>query len=388
VSSSEALIRSLNIPAVALLERYGYRDFYQFLVDAGLGTLFRAPEDYGLTLILGGAETTLRDLVSLYRGLGRLGVFEPLVTLENTVDGRTREGATRLLSPGSSALTLNILRELRRPGLEAWWERFSSTRELAWKTGTSYGNRDAWAVGVDPTWTVGVWVGNFSGESNPNLLSSATSAPLLFDVVASLPRGSAGWFTPDPTAFRLERICLDTGYVAGSACPTTAWAPAPQYAPTLEVCPYHRTIHVTTDGVWQVSSLCWTEGEHRETAVLSLPADVAQYLREQGRIVPALPPWKPGCPVEVQGGEIGIVYPTQGIVLAVPRDMSGLPQQVTARAAHQVDTESIYWYLDDVYLGLTTRRHAMPLELAPGDHLLEIVDSRGNRARVAFRSAG
>jgi penicillin-binding protein 1C len=382
VSAQDALVRSLNVPAVRLLERYGYRDFYVFLRGAGMSTLFRPPEDYGLTLILGGAETTLYDLAGMYRGLARGGVFEGL----RAVEGPSAAAApSRLLSPGACDLTLDMLRELKRPGLEAWWRSFASSRPVAWKTGTSYGNRDAWALGVDPEWVVGIWVGNFSGEENANLQSASCSAPLLFDVLATLPRvAGPSWFARDPADVRSERICLDTGYVAGPDCPNTVSVPAPADAPPVEVCPYHRRVQVTLDGRYQVCSLCWTEGDHREASVLEYRPDTAQYLREQGRAVPTVPPHKPGCPARADDAALRIVYPQDGIHLILPREVTGVRQAVTARAAHRDEAETVFWYLDDVYLGSTSRRHTFALDLSPGQHRLEVIDAQGSRARVVF----
>lgn len=388
VSASDALVRSLNVPAVRLLERYGYRDFYLFLRNAGMSTLFRSPDDYGLTLVLGGAEATLYELARMYRGLARGGVFEGL---RFTEEGARVPGIVlpRLLSPGACALTLDMLRELKRPGLEAWWESFASSRPVAWKTGTSYGNRDAWAVGVDPEWTVGVWVGNFTGEENANLQSGSCSAPLLFDVLAVLPRDATTeraqtWFSWEPEELGIERVCLDTGYLAGPACPATAYVPAPSHAEPLPICPFHRSAQLTLDGRYQVCSLCWEGDDHHEVSLLTYPPDVAQYLREQGRAVPPVPPHKPGCPSLSDEAVLRIVYPGEGLHLLVPREVTGERQSVTARAAHREETETLYWYLDEVYLGSTSKRHAMSLELRAGRHVLEVIDAQGNRARSSF----
>jgi penicillin-binding protein 1C len=242
---------------------------------------------------------------------------------------------------------------------------------------------------VDPEWTVGVWVGNFSGEENANLQSSSCSAPLLFDVLACLPRRGAearnpGWFSWDPAELRTERICLDTGTLAGPDCAKTAYASAPAHAPSLPVCPFHRPFQLTTDGKYQVCSLCWTEGDHHEASLLVYRPDTVQYMREQGRAVPAVPPHKPGCPSLSEQGVLRIVYPTEGLHLVVPREVTGTRQEVTARVAHREQSQTIYWYLDDVYLGSTSGRHAFSLVLERGEHVLEVIDAQGNRARADF----
>ncbi len=388
IQAGEALQRSLNVPAVRLLGRYGHRDFHLFLRHAGLTTLFRSPDDYGLTLILGGAETKLYDLVRLYRGLGNGGVFLPLVpdeTFENEY-GVDRSEAEALVSPGASKMILDVLREVKRPGLESWWRSFSESRPLAWKTGTSYGNRDAWAVGVSPEWTVGVWVGNFSGRENVNLRSTTCSAPLLFDLFNSLPKkdGERRWFEAGSDAFREETICLDTGYLAGEACEHTAVIDVPRFAAPLRVCPYHETVFFDSRTGYEVCSRCWDPDHVVETSRLNIPADATQYMREQGAVLDEIPRHNPDCPVHGTETGITILYPKSGAHLFVPRGVDGELQQVNARAAVQRSSERLYWYIDGDFAGQTTDRHAMPLNLSGGFHELLIVDSGGKRTRSVF----
>ena len=175
-SAHDALILSANVPAVRLLYAYGIVAFYERLRAAGLTTLFRTPNDYGLPLVLGGAEVTGWDMAVLFRGLGNGGVFQPLHI--NPAD-RPSEPPP-LLSRGACYLVLNTLRDLSRPGIEFYWHQFQNQWPIAWKTGTSYGYRDAWAVGVSPQWTIAVWVGNFTGEGVPELTGSRCAAPLFF----------------------------------------------------------------------------------------------------------------------------------------------------------------------------------------------------------------
>ena len=144
-----------------LLRRYGLFNFYRFLQDAGVSTLVRPADDYGLPLILGGAEVTLRDMARLFRGLARGGRIEPLRCLQGEAEPAA---AAPLVSPGAACLVLEALREVRRPGVEHYWHQYQDQWPLAWKTGTSYGQRDAWAVGVSPSWSIAVWVGNFPGR--------------------------------------------------------------------------------------------------------------------------------------------------------------------------------------------------------------------------------
>lgn len=384
VTAKEALIRSLNVPAVRLLNAYGLYKFYIFLKAAGLSTLFRAPDDYGLTLVLGGAETSLYDLAVLYRGLGNRGRFSQLTILSG--DG-TAKRSKQLLSPEACWLTLNVLKELRRPGAEYYWEQYRDQNPIAWKTGTSYGQRDAWAVGVNPSWTIAVWVGNFDGEGNPNISGAACAAPLMLDIFNYLPRThSKSWFDKSTLRLMPVRLCMDTGFLAGPDCERTYLADAPRLKHPLKRCPFHQRIYVTNDEKYRVCSLCWEPGKYKSITKRVYPPDVTQYLRQSGVIVSHLPPHRPGCTGLQEDHPLQIVYPVSKAQLWIPRDFDGSLQKITFTAAHRVPERRVYWYLDNVYLGVTHRRHKLAVQLAAGSHTLEVVDQEGNRARRTFTS--
>ena len=384
VTAREGLIRSLNVPAVRLLKAYGVVSFYCFLEAAGLSSLFRPADDYGLPLVIGGAEVTPWDMAVLFRGLGNGGRFRPLLVLDGPSDERDT-GTMPLISPGACDLTLNVLRELKRPGAEYYWQQYQNPWPLAWKTGTSYGQRDAWAVGVSPQWTVAVWVGNFDGQGNANLTGAGCAGPLLFDVFNALPKDARlSWFQrPDADLAPVE-ICLDTGFRAGPACGRRSVVNAPLHMAPLRVCPYHRHIFVTLDGAHQVCSLCWQPGGYTRVSRLVYPADVTQYLRERGQTVGGMPPHSPGCPAQQGGQMVQILYPQENAHLWVPRDFDGNRQQVALRAAHQEHRRVLFWYLDHRFIGSSQGRHIKAADVGGGWHVLDVVDELGNRDRRRF----
>ncbi len=382
VTVREALIRSLNIPAVRTLQDYGLQRFYRFLKSAGLNSLFRPAQDYGLTLVLGGAEASLFELAMLFRGLALNGVFSPLKLLEGE---EAEESLPALISPGACYLVLEILKSLKRPGMEYYWESYAGSSPFAWKTGTSYGQKDGWAVGVSPDWTIGIWVGNFTGEGNANLKSSRCAGPILFDILRTLPGGEEEeWFKPPVDALKPVKLCLKTGFRAGPDCVETVYSLAPVRANPIPACPYHRSIFVTNDESFRVNSLCWVPGDYKKVPRLIYPPDVAQFMRERGQLVDSLPPFKPGC----EGGEsekpVRILYPEEGALLWIPRDLDGEFQKVTLRAAHAETERIVYWYVDDVYQGKTQSSHSRSILLSKGWHSLELVDEGGSRVSRKF----
>ena len=202
VPARRALSRSLNIPAVRLLQNHGIAKFQAVMQQWGMTTFDRPSTDYGLTLILGGGEATLWELSGVYASLSRSladfqhydGQYDPMAfrtpnyLMENS-KGRIPNGSFDLLiresKVGAAAIwhTFEAMVAVTRPANESFWEKFLLPQTgIAWKTGTSYGNRDAWAIGCTPDYVVGVWVGNADGEGRPGLTGATAAAPLMFDV--------------------------------------------------------------------------------------------------------------------------------------------------------------------------------------------------------------
>ena len=395
VTMAEALTASLNIPAAVTLSEVGLERFYSLLVQGGLSSLFRPPGDYGLPLVLGGAEASPWDVARLYRGLAT-GDFRALTVSpreDPRAEGppaapvpvsRTAASGGQLLSDAARFMILETLLDVRRPGAEALWGRFQEGFPVAWKTGTSYGQRDAWAVGVTPEWTVVVWAGDFAGRPNPNLRSTTAAAPLLFDILNTLRLvREPTWFPRPRGAFDTVEICSATGYRTTGTCQETRRALVPVNAPPLPPCPYHQRVYVSQETGRRVDSRCWTPGAYEAKTVLAVPPEAAVFLPS----VPPMPPWETAC---TGNGEeaLAIVYPTNNARLYLPRSITGELQGLTLRASHRERDRRIFWYLDQEIVGQTERHHSLSIFLEPGDHVLTVVDSEGDRDKVRFRVEG
>ena len=382
VTAREALLCSLNAPAVSLLDEYGLERFYNFLHKAGISTLFRRPEQYGLPLILGGAEASLWDVASLYRGLGNYGCFAGLQVLKDTAG----EGERSLLSPGSAYLVLDILKDLHRPGIEYFWREYASNWKIAWKTGTSYGHRDSWAVGVSPQWTIAVWVGNFDGSENKVLTGLAAAAPLLFRVFDSLEKDYAcDWFER-PADLKKIRVSARTGYRLRNAQQGTIEVDVPASARPLRYSPFERVIYLNQDEGEEVCSLCWERGDIKEVLQVIYPPEVIEYLKGRGNIVYTLPPHRNSCPTVSPANPIQFIYPQDGSRILVPRGISGEYQKIKLRVAHSKKESRLFWYLDDRYLGETCEFHQQTITLLTGRHKLHVLDQEGHYQEIEFYS--
>jgi penicillin-binding protein 1C len=378
--ASTALVHSLNVPAVRLLNAYGVQRFYHQLKAAGVSTLFRHADDYGLPIILGGAEVNPWDIGKLYSGMANGGVFRNISYLSNMEDGNP----SQLVSSGACFLVLDELKELIRPGLEFYWKKYGNQRQIAWKTGTSYGHKDAWAVGCTPQWTIVVWVGNFDGTPNKSLSGMRSAGPLMFNILNALPEErSKSWFKANPHDFVKVKLCRQTGFYPSDNCTDKIEVQAPKKMRPLKTCQYHQKYVIDPLEHHAVCSYCWS-GDRMEQYVLKYPPDVNYYLRKNGKVVEKDPVHNPDCKIAQERDILQIIYPLQQANIFIPKDFDGNYQPLVSRLATHFPDRTVFWYLDDSYLGSTKDKSTLPLHLNAGDHTLTVVDVMGNRDQVDF----
>ena len=393
VPARAALARSLNVPAVWMLQRHGVDRFYDFLRGMGMTTLHRPPAEYGLTLVLGGAEGTLWDITSMYANLARLGggggggaaeARRPRVLAHRATTNT--EGAT--LSVGAAWLTLDALVEVVRPGADSQWRSFAGGRLVAWKTGTSYGHRDAWAIGVTPHYTVGVWAGNASGEGRPKLTGIGAAAPVLFDVLNRLDGDT--WF-PRPEAHLKEvRVCQSDGYRAAGDCETAiAWAPRESHFERPS--PHHRLVHLDPSSGLRVHGKCESVQAMSHEAWFVLPPGQETFFRRWNPGYRPLPAFRADCAdaeSAASGSPVEFLYPYDGARIYIPIELGGQRGRTVFAAAHRDPGATLHWHLDDRYVGSTSVFHEKALDVGRGPHVLTVVDDHGNRARRTFEVLG
>ena len=380
VSAKNALIRSLNVPAVRLLAMTGIDTFYNLLKDAGITSLFRGAEEYGLTLILGGSEVKLFDLARLYNGLANSGKFKPLVYLQtiNKTEG------IELLSSGACNMILESLREVKRPGAEYYWHKFQDHFPLAWKTGTSFGHRDAWAVGVNPQWTIAVWVGNFDGRGNRELIGSKTAGPLLFTIFGQLPKNPLKfWFEKPEMDYKTEKVCVQTGYKFTNNCTDSVEVSIP-FETFLRSCPFHKILNFNKNMTHEVCSRCWNPDDRIVKKKLIFPPEVVQYLKESGQNHFTALPHKSSCTAQPENNSIDFIYPINGSRIVLPRELDGKYQKIVVRLASRIKNNRVFWYLDDEFLLETFKNHTFSHAFSQGKHSLVAVNSSGNKRKIKF----
>ena len=406
VSASTALVRSLNVPAVRMLRTYGLERFHAKLQNLGFASIHEGPGHYGLTLILGGAEVNLWDLCRVYTGMantlnhiGEYGYrYDPgeyasltyLLEDELPGGGKAQDVPSPLKTSGIMGAAsiwqcFETLTELERPTQEGAWEQFSSSRTLAWKTGTSFGFRDGWAIGITPEYLVGVWVGNADGEGRPGLTGVNVAAPLMFDAFGLLP--STSWFEPPYDEMTEIEICPISGYRAGTHCERAEMRMVPRAGQLVEACPYHRLVHLDSRQAFRVHSECYETSEMVSAPWFVLPPAMEWYYRKQDPRYRALPPFLPGCG-EDNEQPMELIYPRETRQVYIPRGLDGRLSRLVFEVAHRETGATVHWHLDDRYLGETTLIHQMEFLAPEGLHTLTLVDGAGNLLEKRFEVVG
>ncbi|MCH8291528.1 penicillin-binding protein 1C [Candidatus Poribacteria bacterium] len=413
VTAREALAHSLNVPAVNLYAQLGNDGIYSFLKRAGVSTLPESKEHYGLPLILGGCEVSLLELTTLYAGLANFGEFAPYQLIKKWGNGRKGDrkmggrkisngrGAAkweknssqnfqtsrspsslnppskRILSKAACFILTEMLTEVRRPDLPTCFEASINLPKVAWKTGTSYGHRDAWSIGYTPEYTVGVWVGNFDGHGVSSLVGSEAAAPILFALFNALTTPSTNrWFTP-PYDIDTREICALSGMPVSVHCPSSK---VDFYIPGVasnEPCSIHKLITVDDQTRTVLCSHCRIGRQYQRVLFEEWPAEITTWLNRSGFAIPTIPPHNPDCSGVVAGRGPIIRSPAEDNEYHIRKGVPLEYQKIFLEASVSNRTKQIFWFLDGelIFGGNPTER----IFLTPvvGKHTLTCVDDEG-----------
>ena len=393
VRAKQALASSLNIPAVNMLSYHGVERFLASLRQMGMSTLHRRSREYGLPLILGGAEGTLWELSSMYANLANIALRtssnhkQTYLKPKFLKTGQTTTNRQSEISSASAWMTLQALLEVGRPGNEAYWKRFDSTHKIAWKTGTSFGHRDAWAIGTTPQYTVGVWVGNAAGEGRQGMTGVKVAAPILFDVFNRLPINS-NWFTKPIEQMKMVSLCKNDGFLASEFCDAKAYL-IPKNSHFDRVSPNHRRVHLDKQTQKRVQSQCESISNMQHLNWFVLPPDQAYYYQRNHSNYKPLPEWRSDCLLSQDGNKSGnpisLIYPKRNTQIYIPRELTGEQGETIFKAIHANNKETLFWHLDNTFLGSTQTFHEQGIHIGAGKHTITLVDESGNSVKQSFQ---
>lgn len=356
ISAREALQRSLNVPFVSLLQDYGYEKFF-YKLKTFLNFEDENYKRYGLSLILGTKELSLEDLIKLYLGLANYGELANLSFIRD----ENLSGVTRMFSKGSAYLTLEAMKELQRVGLE----NYNKEKIISWKTGTSYGRKDAWAMGATPKYTLGVWVGNFSGEANANLYGVSIAGDLLFEILGLLDEVDLEFSPPDDLmTIKLDSISkyrydedLNTSYIN---------VLYPKGANILRTSPFLKKVYEYQGRELDSKDIHFKDA--KALIKLDFPAYALHFFQQRN------------FKFSNKKG-VKIIYPKDNLKLILAKDLNGM-KGLVAKVAN-LNNEKLFWYLNQklIYEG---DENTQNLNLKEGKYQLFIISQSGEQDTVWF----
>ena len=374
ITARDALIRSRNVPAVSLAAKLSQPSLYDFLKRAGVSRM-TSEKHYGLALALGGGDVSMEELVTMYGVLANRGVLQPLQYRASATRANANEGV-RLISEEASYMTLDILRANPRP--EGTIAGTRAAVPVAWKTGTSWGFRDAWSVGVFGPYVLAVWIGRFDGEGNPAYVGVQAAAPLFFQIVDAIAAEDRGLIEPvfrnPPNLTRVE-VCAASGDLPNAHCPMKAetWF-VPGKSP-IRVSDVHRAVMIDTR-TGRMACPPYDMARVREVVYEYWPSDLMRLYAQAG--VPRRAPPAGDCGNANTGGTPpAISAPLRGaayVMRASQPERNVVPLAATAEGG----VNTLYWFANDSFVTAGRPGTALPWKPSqPGRYLLRVVDEHG-----------
>ena len=375
VSIEKALALSLNIPAVKILDEYGKDNFLNKLIAAGFNTIREKQKKIGYSVILGGCGVTLQELANLFSTFSHKGIYIPAVLCQND----TRVKPDSLFSPEASYMITSILCELKRPDFPSRFDNTYLLPKIAWKTGTSYGRKDAWAVGYNNNFTVAVWIGNFSGAGVPELNGSEYAVPLLFDIFNNIDYNhNYDWFMPpDKLDFRL--VCSETGLIPNDFCTNLVMD---SYIPAVssnQKCQHEKKVYTDPAGKISYCTSCLPESGYKTEYFYNYPAEVISFYEDQEIPYKKIPPHNPDCSRVYDENAPRIISLTDGIEYIL---YAKEKQQLMLRASCENGVKKIYWYLNNKFYKSAESGEKVFFTPNEGDIKISCTDDKGRNSNI------
>ena len=380
VTVEAALAHSLNLPVVRLLAEIGLDAYLDMAAQAGFRTIVRQRDGLGLSVILGGCGVTLQELTHFYSTFSQGGKLFPMVWTKGAEGGRN-EGV-RLFSEESAFLISDILSGLERPDIPQQYLADSKLPRVAWKTGTSYGRRDAWAIGFNPRYTIGVWVGNFDGKGVPELSGSSMAVPLLLDVFTALSYGKDKKWIAQPFGVQKRDVCVESGLLPGPHCTQVH----PDFylggVSPLNTCDRHRALYVKEDESIQYCPHCLPAQGWKKAIYPHIAPELSHWLAAQDNSRPLAPPHNPACKAHFSSDGPKVTSPSEDLEYLIER---GNEQEILLEAAAASDVSKLYWYINGSFLQAATPKEKIFFLPPQGDLEVVCMDDKGRKSRVVVK---
>jgi penicillin-binding protein 1C len=342
VTVETALEHSLNIPAVKGLKMLGHEKMIQELSNCNFKQIQKDRRKLGLSLILGGCGTTLEELTGLFSSFANNGV---LIT-PSYIQNDTAYNRTNVMSPAANYMINEILSKVNRPDFPLNWSATEKMPKIAWKTGTSYGKKDAWSIGYNKNYTVGIWTGNFSGVGAADLSGANIATPLLFKIFNTIDYDSdEEWFT-QPKDCDIRQVCSETGLVPSEHCMSLVTDYFIPLISSAKVCNNWQEVMINTSEKISYCKSCVPENGYKKKWYKIVEPDMQAWFEENRIAYQKIPPHNPECELIFKGAAPAITSPVNGTEYLINKK-DPEPLQLICKTAN--DVSKVYWYINNKF---------------------------------------
>jgi len=380
VTMEYALEHSLNIPAVKGLQMLGRDPFIQKLGDCDFQQIKKDQRKLGLSMILGGCGATLEELTGLYSVFANNGQYLPP---RYTQDSFQQAGqGIKILTPAATFMINEILSKVNRPDFPLNWQSTEHMPKIAWKTGTSYGRRDAWSIGYNRKYTVGIWTGNFSALGIPELSGANIATPLLFKIFNTIDYDSdEEWFT-QPKDCDIRMVCSETGLPPGEHCPNTVTDYFIPLVSTSQLCNNLQEIAISANEKISYCKSCQPAEGYKKKWYRVVSPEMQRYYEERHIVYEKIPPHNPDCERVFKDGGPAITSPRNGSEYFISKKHPE-PLQLSCNVGN--DVHKVYWYINNQFYKsdeVHNRQFFMPEE---GPVKISCTDDKGRNRDIWIR---
>jgi len=379
VTNAFALGNSLNIPAARLLQDMGLSDFISILERGGFTEISSAKDKLGISLILGGCGVTLEELTRFYTAFANKGKLYPLNYLKD--EKKNHKNEIQVFSEAAVYMVSEILSNLKRPDLPKDYINSTKLPKIAWKTGTSYGKRDAWAIGFNPNYTVGVWIGNFDGKGSPYLSGAEISVPLLFDLFNSVDYNHKDkWFTRLDNLLE-RKVCAETGLLPTKFCTSLTNDFYINKVSHNSYCNLHEEIFVNKDSSLEFCPNCLPSGKFVKAIYPHYQPELEMWFKENKVEYKKHPPHNPSCEMRFTDKGPVIISPSENYEYLVERNTQ---EEILLKAAPNAAIRTHYWYINSKFYMKSSPGDNIFFKPGEGKFLITCLDDKGRDESVTI----
>ncbi len=378
VYADEALRRSLNTPMIRMLRNAGVQKFLDFMGTLGFASLEQQRQRVGLSLIVGGCGITLEEITAAFAAFPNQGKYQKPRFVHGQ-DGDSA-GVARVFSPSAAYMVTTILSDMNRPDLPNNFESSLNLPLVAFKTGTSYGKRDAWCIGYSAQYTVGVWMGNASNKGVPELIGAKSATPLLIDIFNSISSTNQKTIVPWPSDLKTRFVCVNSGLLPTNLCEHVVLDLYSEQHTLNRICTIDKEFPVSPDGKTSYCGSCLEDHKYVVKTFQDYPGELLSYWKRSGKKYRGVPPHNLACERVFAGEGPKILSPLNDMTYYVVSKDQTIPLQASSGG----DVHEQLWYLDDAYLGRKKSGEKLFVAMRQGKHTITCLDDKGRATTIAI----